>query len=58
MIDLPELEVDDPSDDDYYGEQDDDYGMDDEYGDQWAKKRKRASKHASKYHNLEKFFND
>ena len=58
VIDLPELEVDDPSDDDYYGEQDDDYGIDDEYGDQWAKKRKRASKHASKYHNLEKFFND
>ena len=33
MIAQPELEVDDPSDDDYYGEQDDDYGMDDEYGD-------------------------
>ena len=48
----PEEEEDD--DDDYYGEQDD-YGLDDEYGDQWAIKRKRASKHASKYYNMEQF---
>lgn len=42
--------------DDYYGEQAaDDYGDDDEYGDEWAKKRKRASKHANKYYNMDRF---
>ena len=46
-------------DDDYYGEQvGDDYGMDDEYGDQWAIKRRRATKQANKNHNIDKFFSD
>lgn len=52
---LTPIELAESEDDDYYGEQEDD---DDEYGDQWVKKRRRASKHAGKYHNIDRFFYD